>query len=248
MHLHGSFFLVTGTGNGLEHRAIGRSVGEVVTENMDEGATMEMAWTPERPGNWLMHCHRLDHVTPALRFWLSDGAPLSPHGAHDPSQAMAGLVLGIQVTGTARRGTTSDLERAITLTMIRRDGHLDGASAYAFALNRGDAEPSPEDIRIPGPPLILTRGQSVAITLRNRLGESTAIHWHGIELESYYDGVPGFSGSTGSTTPAIEDGQSWTARFTPRRAGTFIYHTHSHDNHQLVSADQRLVDYRGPAL
>ena len=71
--------------------------------------------------------------------------------------------------------------------------------------------------------------------LKNELPEATAIHWHGIELDSYYDGVPGWGGDGVSTTPAIEPGGHFVARFTPPRAGTFIYHTHSHDLRQLAS-------------
>jgi Multicopper oxidase len=52
------------------------------------------------------------------------------------------------------------------------------------------------------------------------------VHWHGIELESYYDGVAGFAGEGKRIAPAIEPGGSFEARFTPPRSGTFIYHTH----------------------
>jgi FtsP/CotA-like multicopper oxidase with cupredoxin domain len=77
-----------------------------------------------------------------------------------------------------------------------------------------------------GPPLVLTRGRPVSITVVNTLREPTAVHWHGIELESYYDGVAGFSGNDRRLAPVIAPGDSFTARFTPPRAGTFIYHTH----------------------
>jgi FtsP/CotA-like multicopper oxidase with cupredoxin domain len=83
--------------------------------------------------------------------------------------------------------------------------------------------------------LVLTRDEPVDITLRNELPEATSVHWHGIELESAFDGVPGWSGTSVSTTPAIEPGQSFLVRFTPPRAGTFMYHTHAHDNRQLAS-------------
>ena len=69
----------------------------------------------------------------------------------------------------------------------------------------------------------------------NRLTESTSIHWHGMELESYYDGVHGWSGSGRHLTPLIAPGETFVVRFTPPRAGTFIYHTHLHDNRQLTS-------------
>ena len=69
----------------------------------------------------------------------------------------------------------------------------------------------------------------------NRLGEDTAVHWHGMELESYYDGVHGWGRTGQQVTPMIEPGGSFVVRFTPPRAGTFMYHTHLHDNRQLTS-------------
>ena len=81
--------------------------------------------------------------------------------------------------------------------------------------------------------MLLTRGEPVAVDVVNRLSEPTAIHWHGIELESYHDGVAGFGGMPGSVTPAVAPGATFTARFTPPRAGTFIYHTHWHNAGQL---------------
>jgi FtsP/CotA-like multicopper oxidase with cupredoxin domain len=67
------------------------------------------------------------------------------------------------------------------------------------------------------------------------MSEATSIHWHGMELESYYDGVHGWSGKGRRLTPLVEPGGRFVVRFTPPRAGTFIYHTHLHDNRQLTS-------------
>jgi len=86
-----------------------------------------------------------------------------------------------------------------------------------------------------GPPILLTRGEATEIEVKNLTGDPTAIHWHGIELESYYDGVAGWTGSGQQTTPAIAPGSSFVARMTPPRAGTFIYHTHWHDEAQLLN-------------
>ena len=69
----------------------------------------------------------------------------------------------------------------------------------------------------------------------NKLKFPTAIHWHGIELESYYDGVPGWSGSDKQITPPIAPGGSFVARIKPPRAETFIYHTHWHGQSQLTN-------------
>ena len=69
----------------------------------------------------------------------------------------------------------------------------------------------------------------------NRLKEPTAIHWHGIELESFSDGVAGWSGMGNSLAPSIMPGDSFVARLTLPRAGTFMYHTHLNDLEQLTS-------------
>ena len=109
------------------------------------------------------------------------------------------------------------------------------APAYGFVLTEeGDPLPT-ERVPVPGPTLVLKRGEPVEITLVNRLPEGTAIHWHGMELESYYDGVHGWSGAGQRVTPLIEPGGSFVVRFTPPRTGTFMYHTHLHDHRQLTS-------------
>jgi FtsP/CotA-like multicopper oxidase with cupredoxin domain len=86
-----------------------------------------------------------------------------------------------------------------------------------------------------GPPIVIYRGQPTEITVVNNLNASTAVHWHGIELESYYDGVVGFGGDSRQVTPPIAPGESFVARMTPPRAGTYIYHTHWHDVGQLTT-------------
>jgi len=82
---------------------------------------------------------------------------------------------------------------------------------------------------------VLTRNQPVAIHITNKLDEATSVHWHGIELESYYDGVPGWGGDGPQVTPMIAPGKSFDALFAPPRAGTFMYHTHTNDLFQLSS-------------
>jgi FtsP/CotA-like multicopper oxidase with cupredoxin domain len=83
-----------------------------------------------------------------------------------------------------------------------------------------------------GPAIVVTRGEPTEVTVLNHLNEPTIIHWHGLELDSYYDGVMG-GGSGTQATPVVVPGESFTARFTPTRAGTFIYHTHAANANQL---------------
>jgi FtsP/CotA-like multicopper oxidase with cupredoxin domain len=100
---------------------------------------------------------------------------------------------------------------------------------------QGNAVPASDSIQVPGPTLVLTRDRPTDITVVNRLKEPTAVHWHGIELESYSDGVAGWSGMSRRVAPSIAPGDSFVARLTLPRAGTFIYHTHLGDLTQLTA-------------
>jgi FtsP/CotA-like multicopper oxidase with cupredoxin domain len=81
---------------------------------------------------------------------------------------------------------------------------------------------------------VLNQNESVEIAVVNRSQEATSIHWHGVELDSYYDGVPEWGGIGDQKTPAVNPGETFVARMAPPRAGTFIYHTHWHDDAQLT--------------
>src|SRR5262245_4068621 len=58
MHLHGFYFTVQAVGTGLADTVYQPGAYRlVVTELMAPDGTMQLAWTPERVGNWLFHCH-----------------------------------------------------------------------------------------------------------------------------------------------------------------------------------------------
>jgi FtsP/CotA-like multicopper oxidase with cupredoxin domain len=225
MHLHGFYFTVDSLGNGVRDSIFPDArKRRVVTQLLAPDATMSMTWRPEREGNWLFHCHISDHVSPERR--LSEHAEPHRHHtnmSHDRSAGMA-----------AHPSTSETTARKLTLTMQSEPGRDGAHPVYAFALAGEGDPPAAAKVSVPGPTMVLQRGKPVEIALVNRLSEPTAIHWHGIELDSYYDGVHGWSGSGTRVTPLIEPGRTFVVRFTPPRAGTFIYHTHLHD-HQLAS-------------
>ncbi|MEP7001530.1 MAG: multicopper oxidase domain-containing protein, partial [bacterium] len=130
---------------------------------------------------------------------------------------------------------SDDRRRRVRLLVRRNAGGSRDAPFYEYAIQDGVTSPSPDSGLRYGRPLVLTRGEPVSITVVNQLDEPTAVHWHGIELESYFDGVPGFSGAGKRLAPAIAPGDSFVARFTPPRAGTFIYHTHFDEERQQLA-------------
>ncbi len=245
MHLHGFYFRVDSRGDGMRDTTYRAGAGDrAVTSALVVGAPMRITWIPERPGNWLFHCHLPEHFerrgplgvdVPAAS--ASVGPDAHAHSANHAEDGMSGLVMGIHVRGTAGAArpsapTAESARRRVRLLVRRNRGGTDSAPYFGFAIQEGPTEPRPDSGLRLGPPLVLVRDQPVSITVVNRLREPTAVHWHGIELESYYDGVAGFSGDGRRLAPLIAPRDSFEVRFTPPRAGTFIYHTHADETRQ----------------
>jgi FtsP/CotA-like multicopper oxidase with cupredoxin domain len=235
VHLHGFYFRMDAIGDGRSSRIIPEAERRLgVTEQMQPWSTRSLTWSPDRPGNWLFHCHLVPHVTPEARLDNQEGHGGDMHSA-DPARHMAGLVIGIPVrprpgesylrTGEPRR-----------LDLFFQQGGRRGSIpvTYSFIQQRGPLPPAPDSVEVPGSPIVVTRGTATDIVVHNRAREHTAVHWHGLELESWSDGVAGWSGSGAAMAPAIVPGDSFVARLTLPRAGTFIYHTHLNDIEQVT--------------
>ena len=74
---------------------------------------------------------------------------------------------------------------------------------------------------IPGPTLEFTEGEYAIIYVKNEMDVETSIHWHGILLPNFYDGVPYL------TTPPIEPGHTLKYEFAIKQSGTYWYHGHT---------------------
>jgi manganese oxidase len=81
--------------------------------------------------------------------------------------------------------------------------------------------------RTPGPTLEVVRGERVRVYVTNRLPEPSGVHWHGILLPNGMDGVGGL------TQSYVRPGETFRYEFTPRHAGTFMYHPHVDEMTQM---------------
>ena len=75
---------------------------------------------------------------------------------------------------------------------------------------------------VPGPQIRVREGDQVRFVLNNKLPESTAVHFHGLEIPNAMDGVPFI------TQPPVKPGQSFAYEFTvpAGNAGSHMYHSH----------------------
>jgi manganese oxidase len=252
MHLHGFFYTIesagTWSGDTVYAPADRRAV---VTEMMLPGTTMAMRWVPNEPGNWLFHCHFPFHVSTFLSLNKVPD-PSDPEAMGHDVHGMAGMVLGVHVlpphhvtTSEPARASAVGASRAIRLLIQSARGRVitqsgpasfDTTAGYGFVVDDRAARIPLDSVPVVSPTLMLRRGQPVRIMLVNHLHAPTAVHWHGIEVQnSYIDGVPGWSGTPGHLASAIAPGDSAVVEFTPPRAGTYMYHSHSNEGYQISS-------------
>lgn len=248
MHLHGFYFRVDAAGDLAQDTVYWETARRMaVTERMEAGNTVSLVWSPDRPGGWIFHCHMAEHVIPnPMLVPGSDEAGRTEalfaggHREADPDQhateGMGGLVMGICITPPAGYVVNEPKRREMRLFIQGADatGGLSG-KRFSYILQEGVRPPAPDSARLPGSTLILRQGEPTSIMVFNRTSEPSQVHWHGLEIESYFDGVAGASGYPQQLTPAIAPGDSFEIRITPPRAGSFMYHTHMSDLRQQGS-------------
>ncbi len=97
---------------------------------------------------------------------------------------------------------------------------------------------------IPGPTLEFTEGEYAIIYVKNEMSVETSVHWHGILLPNFYDGVPYLS------TPPIKPGTTFKYEFPIKQSGTYWYHSHTMLQEQsgvfgslLINPKEKTLDY-----
>jgi len=237
MHLHGFYYRIDGRGNEVvDSTFTGDDRTRAVTELLGFGETMRITWIPERDGNWAFHCHIPDHIE--ARGPLGELLSRHGHTGHDAISGMSGLMMAIRVA--PRPGQASTADRAPTARrrfrlVVDPPPNDTSVGALRFALGEGDQPPSLDSVGHLGPTIIVGLGEPVSVNVVNRSTHATTVHWHGIELESYFDGIGGLSGTMQKLAPVIAPNDSFEARFTPPRAGTFIYHSHVDEERQQAA-------------
>lgn len=225
MHLHGFYYDVTSKGTTTtDDIYTPDNIREVVTEFMTGQTTMVAEWIPTRDGKWLFHCHLSFHVTPEVR--LPESEEKDNQHVH-----MAGLVVGIDVQPGPSDLISKGEIRKMNLYVneyAENENHK-----YGFTLEDGLNSENIEISR-PGPTLLMKQFETTELTVTNNMSQPTGVHWHGLELDSWADGVPGFSSSDGKMSPAIAPGESFTYKLSHMRPGTFIYHSHLNDIDQIT--------------
>ncbi len=234
LHLHGFFYQIESQGDGARDMQVAPARRHLSnTDFIEAGHTVALSFRASTPGNWLFHCHFAFHTDETVSLTGGPDAPLDAHAGH----SMRGLVMGLKVAPSPNyKEPAVARAREMRLFVQKSPDRLPtGAPAIGFALQQGAVAPARDSVVLPGPVLELRRGEPVRIAVHNSLDEPTAVHWHGLEIESYPDGVPHWSGLGQRMFSQIAPGDSFVAAFTPPRSGTYPYHSHLNDRHHINS-------------
>ena len=124
--------------------------------------------------------------------------------------------------------------REYTLTIEQQAVNITGKEVMGMTVNGS----------IPGPTLEFTEGEQAVIHVTNKMDVETSIHWHGILLPNFQDGVPYL------TTPPIKPGTTFTYNFTINHSGTYWYHSHTMLQEQsgvfgsiVIQPKEKTLDY-----
>ncbi|OYV64770.1 MAG: hypothetical protein B7Z72_12870, partial [Gemmatimonadetes bacterium 21-71-4] len=162
-HLHGFYFRVDAHGDDQRDTVYWPAQRRMdVTEPLWDGTTMDLAWSPDRPGGWIFHCHLNWHVVPNTALppdtervadriaHIENGYP----GAHMEDHArygMGGLVLGIYVRPPRGWKPYTGARRTLRLLVQSDSAPDDSTRRFGYVLQEGDRAPAPDSVVVPGP-------------------------------------------------------------------------------------------------
>jgi CopA family copper-resistance protein len=147
---------------------------------------------------------------------------------------VGGVIVGFDLWRWPAFATSSIGEPAVLtgnhfdLVIDEMPVNFTGRNAVATAVNGS----------IPGPLLRWREGDTVTISVTNRLKVPTSIHWHGVRSPADMDGVPGLS------FPGIAAGETFTYRIPVKQSGTYWYHSHSRFQEQTGHYSPLVIDPR----
>ena len=134
---------------------------------------------------------------------------------------LVSVLFAIQVQAQVAKSVEGNVDnlpvREYHLSIDKKMVNITGKEVMGMAINNS----------IPGPTLRFTEGEYAKIHVTNNMDVETSVHWHGLLLPNFYDGVPYL------TTPPIKAGETITYEFALKQSGTYWYHSHTMLQEQL---------------
>ena len=141
----------------------------------------------------------------------ADATKAGPTQLPDTSSSQAPPSKTTSPKTTDTRGTKKEKAKVYHLNIDYGDVNFTGHNKEAMMING----------QLPAPTLYFEEGEKALIHVTNKMDVESSIHWHGILLPNFQDGVSYL------TTPPIRPGKTHKFEFTLRQSGTYWYHSHT---------------------
>lgn len=130
-----------------------------------------------------------------------------------------GVIAWLGVGSAPAREVPPPQVREFTLTAEQIEWEISpGITVQAWAYNG----------QVPGPEIRVREGDTVRVTLVNRLPAATTVHWHGI------DNTPEMDGPAGLNQAPVEPGEDFVYEFVADPGGSRMYHSHTDVTNQVA--------------
>ncbi len=236
---------ITVTNTGTMVHNLGVSDTDLLTAQLQPGATATLDLAELDPGDYELYCEVPGHADSGMttHVTISDGAtPVADadaasmgmtaeeHAAMTPAQGAA-MDQAMMESVMAFPAETAGLgNQPLPPTVL-----ADGTKRFELTASIVDWEVAPGELvqawayngQVPGPRIDLEVGDRVEVQITNELPIGTDIHWHGIDVPNDQDGVGPI------TQELVTTGQSYTYRFTAAEPAIGMYHAHAHGDQAI---------------
>jgi FtsP/CotA-like multicopper oxidase with cupredoxin domain len=218
---------------------------DLKTPDISPGSSARLDLSSLKPGMYTAYCQIPGHAGAGMIAMLHVGLPGGAGGAAAATAAAAGVntPANDQSDATMKKPVDAYVAQLKNGANTKGVGNQpmtptvlpDGTKEFDLTAKITPWEVSPGNTvqawtyngTVPGPMIKVQPGDHVRIVLDNQLPESTAIHFHGIQVPNAMDGVPDV------TQPPVKPGEKFTYDFVAQGPAVGMYHSHHHAEHQV---------------
>ena len=239
--------VVTNTGS-AQHNFSVRGT-KVHTADIAPGASATLSLDGVKKGHYTVFCSVSGHETAGMRAALDVGstasATVDPMAGMDTSTMTPAQMLAMNSKmDTAMKSGIDDYvaqlkdgpnTKGVGNQLLAPKVQADGTKEFELTAKIVDWEVAPGNTvkawayngQVPGPWIKVAVGDKVRIVLQNDLPQSTAIHFHGLDVPMAMDGVPFV------TQPPVLPGKTFTYEFVAKGPAMGMYHSHDDAQQQV---------------
>jgi plastocyanin len=219
---------------------------DLATPDLQPGDTATLDLSGLKPGDYTVFCAIPGHRAAGMQAMLmlgtmsgsgsgSGSSPAATGGQNTPANDKLDQQQKVGIDEYVGQLTKGPNTKGVGAQVMAPKVLPDGTKEFDLTAKVVDWEVEPGKTvqawtyngTVPGPTIKVQNGDHVRVVLDNQLPQSTAIHFHGIEVPNAMDGVPFV------TQDPVKPGETFTYDFVAKGPAVGMYHSHHHAEHQV---------------